>query len=289
MFLGTVFIQVTCNSVLTYIVPDPHNYVIDFTSESFRIKKTFGSALYCAVVFFIQYKVSQGLEKIFWFSFILYEGCLIFRIYCFLEKFIPGSLKPFPYFNLVSSSNIVLLLIIGKELGGLYLLPQVFAAMFAIYLYISMMKRSLELSINSPEELSTYFDQTLHGYNQSLENGYPSIRNNIGSIAAWLCFFSINISLTILGLARDGDSICLAGLYGLYEMVWEISLVDPHWARRKVIVIKGLVKCFYNSEEVVVEQNETDDQIFTKKNNEQLMFAMHYAVKLMIVGVYLTF
>jgi hypothetical protein len=219
----------------------------------------------------------------------LYEGCLIFRIYCFLEKFIPGSLKPFPYFNLASSSNVVLWLVIGNELGGLDLLPQVFAAGFAIYLYTSMMKKSLELSINSPEELTTYFDQTLHGYNESLENGYPSIRNNVGSIAAWLCFFGINIYFTILGLARDGDSICLAGLYGLYEMVWEISLVDPHWARRKVIVIKYLVKHFYNSEETVIEQNDTEDQIFTKKNNEQLMFAMHYAVKIMIIGVYFTF
>lgn len=116
-----------------------------------------------------------------------------------------------------------------------------------------MMKKSLDLSINCSEELTTYFDLTLHGYNESLENGYPSIKNNIGSVAAWLCFFAINIYFTMLGLARDGDSICLAGLYGLYEMVWEICLVDPHWARRKVIVIKYLVKHFYNSEEVVVE------------------------------------
>jgi len=83
---------------------------------------------------------------------------LIFRIHCFFEQFIPGSLKPFPYFNLASSSNIVLWLVIGKELGGIDLLPQVFSAGFAIYLYTSMMKKSLELSINSPEELTTYFD-----------------------------------------------------------------------------------------------------------------------------------
>lgn len=132
--------------------------MIDFTSECYKIKKTFGSALFCAIVFWIQYKVSQGLDKIFWFSFILYEGCLIFRVYCFLEKYIPGSLKPFPYFNLASSSNVVLWLVIGNELGGLDLLPQVFAAAFAIYLYTSMMKKSLDLSINSPEELTTYFD-----------------------------------------------------------------------------------------------------------------------------------
>ncbi len=137
--------------------------------------------------------------------------------------------------------------------------------------------------------MTTYFDQTLYGYNESLVSGYPSIKNNIGSLVSWICFFVINVYFTILGLARDGDSICLAGLYGLYEMVWEICLVDPHWARRKVIVIKYLVKYFYNSEEIVVEQNETEDEIFTKKNNEQLMFVMHYAVKIMMIAAYFTF
>lgn len=115
----SVFIQTTCNSVLSLIVSDPFNYKIDFFSECYRIKKTLGAALYCGVVCLIQYKVSQSFNKVFWFSFYLYEGCLIFRIYSCLEKYIPGSLKPFPYFNMASSSNVVLWLIIGNEIGGL--------------------------------------------------------------------------------------------------------------------------------------------------------------------------
>jgi len=115
----TVFIQVTCNSLLSLIVSDPYNYRIDFYSECFRIKKTFGAALYCAIVCLIQYKVSQSFNEVFWFSFYLYEGCLIFRVYSCLEKYIPGSLKPFPYFNIASSSNVVLWLILGNEIGGL--------------------------------------------------------------------------------------------------------------------------------------------------------------------------
>jgi hypothetical protein len=115
----TVFIQFACNTLLTYFVGDPYNYRIDLQSEFYRIKKTFGAAFYCAIVCLIQYKVSQGFSKFFWFPFYLYEGCLIFRVYSFLEKYIPGSLKPFPYFNIASSSNVVLWLVIAKEIGGL--------------------------------------------------------------------------------------------------------------------------------------------------------------------------
>jgi hypothetical protein len=62
-----------------------------------------------------------------------------------------------------------------------------------------------------------------------------------------MSFFCINVYFIFIGLTRGGNNICLIGLYGLYEMIWELCLVDPHWARRKVIVIEYLVKKYYNS------------------------------------------
>jgi len=48
---------------------------------------------------------------------------------------------------------------------------------------------------------------------------------------------------------KGGDVVCLAGVYGLYEIIWEVSKVDPHWTRRKFIVIRFLIKKFYNNSE----------------------------------------
>ena len=119
--LCTFLIQITCNRALSYFVSDPYNYKIDFFNECYRIRKTFGAAFYCGVVCLIQYKFSEGFDQIYWFTFYLYEGCLIYRIYGCVENYIPNSLKPFPYFNIASSSNIVLWLIIGNEIGGISL------------------------------------------------------------------------------------------------------------------------------------------------------------------------
>lgn len=46
----------------------------------------------------------------------VYQGFFVFRSYCFFENYIPQSIKPFPYVNLWSSSNVVLWINIGREL-----------------------------------------------------------------------------------------------------------------------------------------------------------------------------
>ena len=61
----------------------------------------------------------------------------------FLETYVPNSIKPFPYVNLWSSSNVLLWINIGRELG-FETNPLVFTAVVALYLYVQFMKASME-------------------------------------------------------------------------------------------------------------------------------------------------
>jgi len=112
---------------------------------------------------------------------------------------------------------------------------------------------SLEQSLNSSDNLTTYFDLVMQNLDESLKYGYPNIKNNFASLITWMSFLCINVYFIIIGLTRAGNNISLIGLYGLYEIVWELCLVDPHWARRKVIIIEYLVRRYYNSHDFVVE------------------------------------
>lgn len=101
----------------------------------------------------------------------------------------------------------------------------------------------MEQSMSLPEGVSTYFDLTIAGYENAIKNGYPKCGYLTSVI--WLCFLSINVFFCLIGCVRDGDVVCLAGLYGIYEMIWEFVRVDPHWTRRKIIILQALVRRFY--------------------------------------------
>ncbi len=85
----------------------------------------------------------------------------------------PPSIRPFPYINLWSSSNIFMWISLGKELG-FNLNPLILTASVAIYLYLQFVKTSIEQSMNaSNENIVTYFDATMTGYENAIKNGYP--------------------------------------------------------------------------------------------------------------------
>jgi hypothetical protein len=96
------------------------------------------------------------------------------------------------------------------------------------------------------EEISNYFTNTLAGYKNAIKNGYPQC--GYLTLVIWLCFLGINLTFLLIGCVRDGDVVCLAGLYGVYEMIWEFLRVEPHWTRRKVIMISYLKKRLYPSQ-----------------------------------------
>lgn len=75
----------------------------------------------------------------------------------------PASIKPFPYINLWSSSNIILWVNIGREMG-MNSNQLILTAAVALLLYLSFMKTSMEQSMSASEDVSTYFDVTLVGY-----------------------------------------------------------------------------------------------------------------------------
>ena len=75
----------------------------------------------------------------------------------------PASIKPFPYINLWSSSNIILWVNIGREMG-INSNQLILTAAVALLLYLSFMKTSMEQSMSASEDVSTYFDVTLVGY-----------------------------------------------------------------------------------------------------------------------------
>lgn len=135
---------------------------------------------------------------------------------------------------------------IGRELG-FDTNPLVATAVVALYLYLQFMKTSMEQSMNASEDVSTYFDVTLVGYENAIKNGYPQC--GYLSLVIWICFLMINSTFLLIGCVRDGDVVCLAGLYGVYEMIWEFVRVDPHWTRRKIIIIQYFLKKFYHSSE----------------------------------------
>jgi hypothetical protein len=76
---------------------------------------------------------------------------------------VPASIKPFPYINLWSSSNIILWVNIGREMG-MNSNQLILTAAVALLLYLSFMKTSMEQSMSASEDVSTYFDVTLVGY-----------------------------------------------------------------------------------------------------------------------------
>lgn len=80
---------------------------------------------------------------------------------------------------------------------------------------------------------------------------------------------------------RDGDVVCLAGLYGVYEMIWEFIRVEPHWTRRKVILIQFIKKRLY-------PDHFKKDVIFKGENfQEEWMFWSHYGVKFVVICLFL--
>jgi hypothetical protein len=64
------------------------------------------------------------------------------------------------------------------------------------------------------------------------------------SLVIWICFLGINCTFLLIGCLREGDVVCLSGLYGLYEIIWEFVKVEPHWTRRKIILIRMFNKIF---------------------------------------------
>lgn len=97
--------------------------------------------------------------------------------------------------------------------------------------------------MSSSDNLSTYFDKTLIGYNSAIKNGYP--RSGYLRLVIWMCFLIINISFMLIGLSRNGDLVLVCGLYGVYEIVWEFMGVEPSATRRKLILISFILKKFY--------------------------------------------
>jgi hypothetical protein len=140
--------------------------------------------------------------------------------------------------------------------------------------------------MSSSEDVSTYFDQTLIGYENAIKNGYPQY--GYLSLVIWICFLAINVTFLLIGCVRDGDVVCLAGLYGVYEMIWEFVRVDPHWTRRKIIIIQFFLKKFYHNSEFTSREQRKDGKIFSTENpHEEWMFWSHYGVKCMVISVFL--
>jgi hypothetical protein len=65
----------------------------------------------------IQFKLNQGFKEGVWIMSYYYLGFLLYRAFGYIENYLPQSIKPFPYVNLWSSSNIVLWINIGREFG----------------------------------------------------------------------------------------------------------------------------------------------------------------------------
>jgi hypothetical protein len=105
----------------------------------------------------------------------------------------------------------------------------------------------------------------------------------------WICFLVININFILIGCVRDGDVVCMAGLYGVYEMLWEFMLVSPHWTRRKIILIQFFLKKFYPTDFNQARQNKSDMIFIDDNRYEKLMFLSHYGVKLLLVCIFLRF
>lgn len=64
-------------------------YDINIFSERFRPRKSFGALIYVASLCTIQYYLSLGFSAECWFMFYIYGGYSIFRLFCFLEQFLP--------------------------------------------------------------------------------------------------------------------------------------------------------------------------------------------------------
>ena len=214
---------------------------IDFFTEKFKIKKGFDGALYCFGVWLMQYFLSRGFAQPCWIVFMAYTGFLVYRVFGWLETFVPVILRPFPYVNLQSSANVFLWVSLGLELGfDSNLLAS--TSIIALYLYWKFVITSIDQSLSATHDtapstaasIRTYFDTQLTAFDQAQRTGYPF--SNLLSLVFYGCFLGINWSFVLIGFVREYNAIGLAGLYGLFEMIWEFFRFEPSYARRKTIV-----------------------------------------------------
>jgi len=138
-FSCSILLLFICNRLLGLALPNKRDCEINIFTEKYKMKKGYESVTYGLVILLIQNKLSQGFNEPCWYLSYFYQGFVVYRTFGWLENFVPASLKPFPYVNLWSSSNIVLWVNIGRELG-LNTNPMIFTALTALYLYIQFMK-----------------------------------------------------------------------------------------------------------------------------------------------------
>ena len=158
-----MYVLMTSNRLVTAIHPNRKDCEVNVFTEKFKMKKELDSILYVFVLWLIQYKLCEGFDEICWFMLCFYQGFFVYRLFGFLENYVPASLKPFPYVNLWSSSNILLWVNIGREMG-FNSNQLILTAAVALLLYLSFMKTSMEQSMNASENVCTYFDVTLVGF-----------------------------------------------------------------------------------------------------------------------------
>jgi len=138
-------------------MPYKRDCEVNIFTEKYKIKKGFDSVLYCFCLWLLQYRLCDGFNEGCWVTCYIYQGFIIYRMFGFLENFVPASIKPFPYINLWSSANILLWINIGRELG-FETNSLIFTAAVALYLYLQFMKTSMEQSMNASQDVTTYFD-----------------------------------------------------------------------------------------------------------------------------------
>ena len=141
--VSSLLVLFVANRLVVLLDPKRRDCEINIFTEKFKLKKGVDSVAYCFICWVSQYNLCIGFNEPCWYTVYFYQGFLIYRGFGFLEQYVPASIKPFPYVNLWSSSNIVLWVNIGRELG-LQTNPLLFTAIVALYLYLQFMKTSME-------------------------------------------------------------------------------------------------------------------------------------------------
>lgn len=88
------------NRHLARHVSQTNDVAINIFNERFKIKKGLDSVVYCFWMWTLQYGISKGFADPCWIVFMAYSGFLVYRVYGWLETFVPVILRPFPYVNL---------------------------------------------------------------------------------------------------------------------------------------------------------------------------------------------
>jgi hypothetical protein len=89
-FLNDMLAFMTFKTIVKYISPQlQKEYDVNIFTERFRPRKSVGAIIYVVSLCTLQYYLSLGFNAESWFIFYIYEGYCMFRIFCFLEQFVP--------------------------------------------------------------------------------------------------------------------------------------------------------------------------------------------------------